>query len=125
MVKDNFYGFIDEKGAIKIPIDIPYQEGVLNWGLFNKKGYARVVSEDKFGLIDKLGVKFIPALFEDIGEVSEHLIAIKRKGKWGYCDYETKLKIPYNFESATGFDKGVALVKIDGEFGLILSLIHI
>ena len=50
----------------------------------------------------------MPALFEDIGEISSDLIAIKRHGKWGYCDYDTKLKIPYNFNYASGFIDNLA-----------------
>jgi hypothetical protein len=117
-IKDDNYGYLNLNGAIVIEIKIPYTKGAINWGLFNKKGYARIMSDDKFGLIDTSGNKFVPALFEDIGAVSSKLIAIKRHGKWGYCDYDTKLKIPYNFDYVSGFINDLAFVKKDEKFGL-------
>ena len=47
------------------------------------------------------------------------LIAVKRHGKWGYCDYNTQLKIPYLFNVITAFQKGVAIVKNEAGYGLI------
>ena len=118
-VKGDLYGYVDSKGKVVLDITIPYSEGAINWGMFNSKMLARVIVEEKFGLIDTSGNRFVPALFEDIGEVSSELIAIKRHGKWGYCDYETKLKIPYNFDYASGFVNGLAFVKVEDKYGLI------
>ncbi|NQX99178.1 MAG: WG repeat-containing protein, partial [Flavobacteriales bacterium] len=39
--------------------------------------------------------------------------------KWGYCDYDTKLKIPYNFESVEGFVGEFAIVNSEGKYGLV------
>lgn len=119
VVKNNLYGYINKKGEIKIPITIAYSEGVINWALFNKSGYARFAAETKMGLIDTLGKKFLPALFEDVGAVSDNLIAVKRNGKWGYCDYNAKLKIPYNFQEAGAFINGFAIVKQNNLVGCI------
>ena len=118
-IKDGSYGYMTLNGTVSIAINIPYTEGAINWGLFNQKGFARIMVEEKFGLIDTIGNRFVPALFEDIGEVSSQLIAIKRHGKWGYCDYETKLKIPYNFEYASGFKNKLAFVKSEEQYGAI------
>ncbi|MGB0887963.1 MAG: WG repeat-containing protein [Vicingaceae bacterium] len=119
VVKEDKYGYLNANGDLVIPIDFNYVEGVLNWAEFNKKGYARVIVENKFGLIDTLGKRFIPALFEDVGAVSADLIAIKRHGKWGYCDYSAKLKIPYNFDYATKFVNEYAIVQNDNNWGVI------
>ena len=119
VVKNGLYGYIKSDGGITIAIEIPYVQGVINWGMFNDKGLARIISEEKFGLIDTTGQRFVPALFEDIGAVSDDLIAIKRHGKWGYCDYDIKLKIPYNFETVTGFKGEFAIVKRDSLYGVI------
>ena len=119
VVKDSLYGYVNQKGEEQIPIQFNYVDGVINWGLFNSKKYARVVSASKFGLIDTAGAKFIPCLFEDVGAFSEGLIAIKRHGKWGFCDEKTKLRIPYNYNSVTGFNKGLAIVNLNGKYGVI------
>ncbi len=119
VVKDGLYGYINNKGGIVIELSIPYSSGVVNWGLFNANGYARIISKDKFGLIDTVGNRFVPALFEDVGSVSPDLIAIKRHGKWGYCDYKTKLKIPYNFDFSSQFHGDYAIVQLEGLYGII------
>ena len=117
-IKEGVYGYLKKDGSVAIPVSMTYTEGAINWGMFSDKGYARVISENNFGLIDTLGNKFVPALFEDIGESSPELIAIKRHGKWGYCDHETKLKIPYNFDYATGFLNDLAFVQLDNQYGI-------
>lgn len=119
VVKDSKYGYIKSDGSIAIPIELVYQEGVINWGMFNKNKYARVITENKFGMIDTLGNKFMPALFEDVGEMNDDLIAIKRNGSWGYCDYDIKLRIPYNYDYASGFTDNMAIVKKDDLYGVI------
>lgn len=58
-------------------------------------------------------------MFEDIGAISKDLIAIKRHGKWGYCDFNTKLKIPYNFIIAGEFINEIAIVNFENKFGII------
>jgi hypothetical protein len=119
VVKDGKYGYLNERGEIVLPMTLDYVEGVVNWGGFNEIGYARIISENNFGLIDTLGKRFVPALFEDVGSVSPDLIAIKRHGKWGYCDYETKLKIPYNFDYADQFSGDFAIVQFKNYYGII------
>ena len=119
IVKDDLYGYINKTGKLVIPFTLEVSEGVINWALFNEKGYARISTKGKIGLIDSLGQKFLPALFEDVGSVSATLIAVKRNGKWGYCDYQAKLKIPYSLEETNEFINGLAIVKSTGLFGII------
>jgi len=119
IVKDNLYGYVNTKGDVLIPLTLPYTEGVLNWALFSNQGYARYAVDNKMGLIDTTGKKFLPALFEDVGVVSKKLIAIKRNGKWGYCDYNAKLKIPYNFSSVSFFKNGLSIASSNYKYGLI------
>jgi hypothetical protein len=48
---------------------------------------------------------------------------VERNGKWGYIKrvnlFDQELVIPYQFDHATGFSDGLALVKKDGKFGYI------
>ena len=87
--------------------------------IYSRKFKKKIILEEKFGLIDTNGQRFAPALFDDIGAISDDLIAIKRYGKWGYCDYDIKLKIPYNFETVTGFKGAFAIIKRDSLYGVI------
>ena len=43
IVKDNLYGYINDKGDTVISIEIAFEEEVLNWGRFNENGVARVM----------------------------------------------------------------------------------
>lgn len=120
VVQNNKYGYINAKGKLTIPLKFDYTDGVLNWALFNQNKYAKVMIESSYGMIDTLGERFMPALFQSIGEMSDKLIAIKRNDYWGYCDYNTKLKIPYKYAYAYAFINGEAIVKTkDNLFGLI------
>jgi|GEM_PF-6728324 len=48
------------------------------------------------------------------------LVPVEKAGKWGYKRAgEDEVTIPYNFDHATKFSDGLALVKKDGKFGYI------
>ncbi|HZG17680.1 MAG TPA: WG repeat-containing protein [Candidatus Bathyarchaeia archaeon] len=50
------------------------------------------------------------------------LVPVEKAGKWGYKRAgEDEVTIPYNFDHATKFSDGLALVKKDGKFGYINS----
>jgi len=50
------------------------------------------------------------------------LVPVEKAGKWGYKRTgEDEVTIPYNFDHATKFSDGLALVKKDGKFGYINS----
>jgi hypothetical protein len=118
-VKQEEYVYLKPTGKLVDGLSFPVAEGVINWGLFDAQGYARILVNGKFGLIDTTGKRFVPALFEDVGQVSTEMIAVKRYDKWGYCDYGIQLKIPYNFSYATHFVGDYALVKKEEFSGLI------
>ena len=71
------------------------------------------------GLIDTTGKRIVAAIFEDVGEVSDDLIAIKKRGKWGFCSYDVQLKIAYNYEDVTGFYGEYAIVRKEKHYGVI------
>lgn len=47
----------------------------------------------------------------------------ERNGKWGYIKrttvFDQELVIPYQYDHATSFSEGLAMVKKDGKFGYI------
>lgn len=49
----------------------------------------------------------------------EHLIAVRKDGKWGYVDATGKNAIAYRFDEAWGFSNGSALAVEGGQFGLL------
>ena len=116
---DDKLGYIDKEGKEFVPLEYQFEVAALNWGQF-KKGYAKIKIKDKFGIIDSTGKRFLPAVFEDVGEYAEQLIAVKKRGLWGFCDHEARLKIPYRYEYAWGFGVDtLSKVRKDDKMGYI------
>ncbi len=85
--------------------------GITQAGPF-RNGYASVYKGDeKAGLIDKTGREVVPCEYEMIGELRDSLVAVKKYGKWGYCNLQGELVISCRFEEAEDFENGQALVK--------------
>lgn len=114
------YGFINIKADTIIPFNYNFSQTALKESFF-KNGYAKVYQKGKTGLIDSLGNRIFPAIFDDLGYFSGTLIPVSKNNKWGYADRKVNLVIPYNFESAENFVNGFALVKRNGKFGMIDS----
>lgn len=115
------YGFLNTYGDTVILPKYTYSATAFSESAFHN-GYAKVFQEDKVAIIDSLGNKVFPAIFQDIGKYQGSLIPIKKRGKWGYADLKVDLVIPYQFEMAENFKDSVAIVKKDGKYFLIDSL---
>jgi len=70
-------------------------------------------------LIDKTGKEIIAPQFDDMGVFSEGLLAVLKKGKWGYIDSTQKTIIKFEFAFAGNFSEGLARVKRTDKFGYI------
>ena len=119
VAKEGKYGYVDRIGEIKIPVKYNYNPEALVWGKM-ESGYAKFLEKGKYGVIDSVGNEVFPALFEDIGKYrSNELVAVKKRGKWGYTNNSLKLIIPYNYEYAYSFHSDKAIVKMDSLWGVI------
>lgn len=112
------YGFLNAKGDTVIDFSYSYSPEALVNSKF-ENGIAKVFQKDKVGLIDSIGVKVFPAIFEDVGSFSGKLIPVKKRGKWGYSDLDVNLAIPYRYSFASGFRQSHAIVAQEGKFGVI------
>ena len=121
-VNEGKYGYMDSLGKVVIEPKYDDRPGVDNYALF-ENGAAKYFSiEKKYGLIDTIGDKVFPAIFEDVGSYSGEenaLTAVKRYGKWGYANTDVKLEIKYLYEYAGPFEFGLARVQKDGKQGMI------
>jgi len=79
------------------------------------------VPECKFAFIDKTGRIISPLRFDDAGDFSEGLAAVKIGEFWGYVGKSGQLVIPAQFQYAGSFSSGRAPVAVDdgGAFGYI------
>ena len=78
-------------------------------GPFNLCGYVDTHSEQTL----------IPFKFEDAGQFSEGLAAIKSNGKWGYIDQTGSIVIEPRYELAGSFTSGLAEIVIENQAGII------
>ena len=114
---DKKYGYTDLMGNDVIKLKYEFSGIVTTYGSF-KNGFVKYVSKDKFGIIDSLGEKVFPAIFNNVG-AKNNLTAVEKNNKWGYADDKVKLAIRYHYDFAGDFKNGYARVKNDNFWGLI------
>ncbi len=119
LIKGNKYGYLNKAALPIIPLVFDYKSEVSLWGGFQMQ-YAKYLLKDKFGIIDSVGNKMFPAIFQDVGEYkTDNYIAVKKRDKWGYSNTDLKLVIPYTFDFAFSFINENAIAKKDGQWGII------
>ena len=72
----------------------------------------------RYGFVDHDGKYIINAQFDDAGDFSGGLAAVKM-GHWGFIDKSGKMVINPQFDEAESFANGLARVKMDGRFGYV------
>jgi hypothetical protein len=120
-------GFLGMDGKVMIPFesecnpDNIFEEGFSNgyskFEVKTKKKKGPPVLEK--GLMDKEMRTIVPANYEDVGKLSEGLVAVRKKGKWGYVDLNLKIIVPFQYELAWPFKNNLAKVKLNGKLGII------
>jgi hypothetical protein len=67
----------------------------------------------KYGVIDKRGKFVIPAIYDEVDDVSEGFYAAARNEKFGYLDKKGRLAVAFNYLDARGIKEGKGAVKTD------------
>lgn len=102
--KDGKYGFINPKG--KLVIRPTFEDA---WSF--KEGRAKIAQNGKYGFIDNTGKIIIaPTLIEADHWFSHRLVAVKKGDKWGFIDPLGRTKIAFEYDYASSFNEGLALV---------------
>lgn len=72
-------------------------------------------SEDacKYGVIDKRGKFIVPAIYNEIDDLSERFYAAEINDKYGFLDSRGRVVIPFIYNDALGFKENTAAVKTD------------
>lgn len=78
----------------------------------------------KYGVINKQGNYIIPQKYNynEIGRMSDSLLALKTNGKWCYINNLGKTVITAQFQNALDFKSGVALVQLNDKWHYINKL---
>lgn len=106
------------------------KSGLLNYKadeIVSIAGNIKYVGEGLYAIDEGKGITLIRAngeaaskeIFEEIGNMSERMLAAKKDGKWGYVSQGAKFLIVPSFEVATPYINKLAAVKKDGKFGII------
>lgn len=121
IAKNGKYGYVNVKGEIVIPLKYEFQTEALVWGKF-ENGTVKFMKKGKYGILDVKGNEVFAALFEDVGKYSKtELIAVKKRGKWGYSDQALHLALTYKYELSKTFENGRGKVKTEDGWQLIDS----
>lgn len=89
----------------------PDMPGAVNFHAFSN-GYATVMKDGKWGVVDKNMKTVIPFKWDDLGQVSRGLIPFKEKGKWGYMTMDGTMKIPPIYDKAESFMHSAPVAKV-------------
>lgn len=118
VVKGGKCGYVNEFGAIVIPIKYTYSSIMLTSGQF-QNGYALLKQKFKNILIDTSGNSISIPFCDDYGRPSEGFIPVRKNKKWGYADMKGKIQIPCKYELAESFEKGYAIIRQNKLKGII------
>ena len=116
--KEGKYGYYKDDGTVATELAFSRFKGDTKKVGF-KSGFAYTIKRGKYGIIDTLGKKVFPNIFENIGEVGVFPIPCKKRGKWGYVTKRITMWLPYKYSFAGAFDKGQAIVAKSGNYGVI------
>ena len=118
VVYNNKVGYYLQSGDWLIAPKYETNPFVLDWGEFDS-GLARIIINEKMGVIDTVDNRIVPAIFESMGMYEEPLYPIKKNGFWGYADSDVKLMIKYKYQVAMPFVDSLAIVKLNDKWGMI------
>ena len=110
---DSLFGLMDFKGNILVE---PESEKIEL-----RNAFYQIIQDSSLYLVDQSGmILFGSSLeIEDTAGLSEELFLIKKNGRWGFFDFEGRLRIGNRYDSAQLFRGGQAPVKVNGKWGFI------
>jgi len=97
-------GYIDKKGNRINNISYDYDSE------YFFDGKAKVVINQKYGIIDVNGDYIIEPIYDDMGVMLSSLIAVKSGSLYGYMDKSFNIKIDFLYNYAESFNSDLGLV---------------
>ena len=74
------------------------------------KGFARVLSKNKFAFIDRNATLICPVELDGARNFSNHLAAVKKGDKWGFINETGNTVVPFAYEIVYDFNENVTAV---------------
>jgi hypothetical protein len=111
-------GYIREDGSLITGLNYDWWQGILSHGNFTE-GYAVVMSNQKFGLIDTTGSWMIRPRYSELGIPGGGLISFKKNQKWGFLNPDGKEVIEPRFDQPSVFRDQLAIVLQLGKSGVV------
>lgn len=74
----------------------------------------------KYGMVDTLGIRILPEIYDDMKPYGGTLIGAMLGGKYGYIDFANVDAVPFRYDGASAMNAdGLALVKLDNKWGVV------
>jgi gliding motility-associated-like protein len=70
-------------------------------------GFARVLSHNKFGFINRIGAIIAPVEFDGARNYNNHLAAVNKDNKWGFINETGKIIIPLSYDVVFDFTENI------------------
>ncbi len=105
------YGYIDEKGEVKIPISYEIAENF-------KEGMGVVAKTSGYGVIDKDGNEVLPMIYDSL-VIHENYIYGKKDDKVGIFFKNGKTLLPTSYDRLSFIEKEIVLFEKDDKVGII------
>ena len=116
--KDNKEGFLDTCGNTVIPFIFDGCRCFYEVKEYKLK-LARIINNNKVGLVDSNGQIRVQCIYDDIGQFSNGLACVKLNGKFGYIDIDGFQIIQNIYDDSYGFRNELARVKMGDKYGFI------
>jgi hypothetical protein len=81
--------------------------------------YPIVKINNKYGIIDKIGIPKLPCKYDELDSFKEGLAVFRLNDKYGFIDTNGVVVIPPKFEKTKPFTEGIAAVQLNGKLGFI------
>lgn len=111
--RNNLFGYLDNRG-VEI-IKPQYQKA----NSFTTDGYASIMKNDKWGVINKSGEIIISCKYDDIGSIKYGAIVASQNGKWFIINLKGEQISKEYDEKFSISDDGFSSVKTNGQSGVI------
>ncbi len=105
------YGVLDDKGAFFIPMEYD--------SIGADEGYYYLLKNQEWSIVNKFGRQVSKYAYEDILPESDNLIAVKRRGYWGFIDFQGDEVISPKFDEVTPFRYLTSRVRFLDAYGTI------